>query len=81
MFKFPFDVDLPIFITKNWQVDSYVTVNHAYRSLWTPTVNVKVVGHLPDLGVFELRKGLKGQLHVHTRGTQAEAIYKYGYLC
>ena len=34
-----FDVELPIVVTKNWKVASYVEGYHVYKRVWTPIFN------------------------------------------
>ena len=34
-----FDVELPIVVTKNWEVASYVKGYHVYKRVWTPISN------------------------------------------
>lgn len=37
--QIPFDVDLPVVITNNWEMESYVKGYHVYRSFWTPIID------------------------------------------
>ena len=43
-----FDVELPIVVTKNWEVASYVKGYHLYKRVWTPISEVLQTRREPE---------------------------------
>ena len=79
-----FDVELPIVVTKNWEVASYVKGYHVYKRVWTPISNeVLQTRKEPEnptdkYAVCVLKDGkVVGHLKKGSNGRSAKAIFYF----
>ena len=79
-----FDVELPIVVTKNWEVASYVKGYHVYKRVWTPISNeVLQTRREPEnpadkYAVCVLKDGkVVGHLKKGSNGRFAETIFYF----
>ena len=79
-----FDAELPIVVTKNWEVASYVKGYHVYKRVWTPISNEVLQTHrepenpTDKYAVCVLKDGkVVGHLKKGSNGRFAKTIFYF----